>query len=191
MTDDPVDGETDQTAETERALAVFPLRPVIGNADLRVALSGDVAAQVRAFIAVLVQQIEHAAVDEPEVAGVIGQIIRADAGEERVKYSTCDLDMQRLFARAPNPVYDFVSGFPMLYELENELRGILQVAIDLYRGVPARQAITGQDRPLKPEIPGQAVGPDPTIAFRDAFDTGESIVRAAVVGEYELPLISI
>src|SRR5258708_7478527 len=99
--------------------------------------------------------------------------------------------MERLVARAPDPIYDLVSGFPMLDEVENELGGILQIAIDLHGGVAARQAIAGQDRSLKPEIPDQSIGPDPMIAFRDTLDMKESIVRAAIVGEYELPRVSI
>ena len=63
MADYAVQRESDQTAEPERALTAFALRPMVGHADLLIAQRGDMAPQIRVLVTIEMKDVEHAAVD--------------------------------------------------------------------------------------------------------------------------------
>ena len=94
----------------------------------------------------------------------------------------------------PRPAYavdDLATRLPMPDEIEDEIGRVLQIAVDLDRGIAAGETIASQDRALKPEIPREAINSHPGITGGEPIEALECAILAAIVGEDEFPAISV
>src|SRR5262249_14731907 len=153
-----------QAAEPERALAALALGPIVGDADLLVAERGDVAPQIRVLVSIEKQDVEHTAIDQAKVAGVGRQGVVAEPGDGAIENAPHGVKEKRFRPRPAYAVDDLRTRLPLPDEIEDEIGRVLQIAVDLGRGIATGETIAGEDRALKPEIPRETINPHPGIA---------------------------
>src|SRR5262249_2077544 len=154
------------------------LDPIVGDADLLVAERGDVTPQIRVLVSIEMQDVEHAAIDQAKVTGIDRKALVAEPGEGAIEQASHRVKLRRLGPRPAHAVDDFTTRLPMSDKIEDEIGRVLQVAIDLDRGIATGEAIAGQNGALKPEIPRETINPYPGIAGREPIKALESTIRA-------------
>jgi len=169
MAHDPSSARSTRAPHPNALVPLAAPGAIIGNAELPVPERGNVASQIRALVAVAVQEVEDVAVDEAEVARVMGQLVAAQPVNQPIK--------QRL-APAGGPAHRGATHAdtirypaPMLHEFDNELGRVWRSQIDLHGRLAAREAIAGQDRALEGRNFGSTGRPEPAgIAGSEGFE---------------------
>src|SRR5207253_1746630 len=123
------------------------------------------------------------------VAGIDRQDVVAQPGDGAIEKAPHGVTEKRFGPRSAHAVDDFITRLPMPDEVEDEIRRVLQIAIDLDCGIATGETIAGEDRALKPEIPRETINPHPGIAGSEPIEALEGAIRAAIVGEDEFPAI--
>ena len=167
----------------------MPLVTVEEHRGLLEADVADQAAQEAVALAVLAQLVDHLAVDEPEVPGVLGDVDRGHLAEEPVEAVGGELLERRVLARAALRIDDVEALFPLLEQLQRDPRRVLHVAVHDDRGVRVDQVEPGGDGHLVPEVARQLDHGDPGVAVAQLGELLERAVAAAVVDVEEAEVV--
>ena len=137
------------------------------------------------------KEVEHAAIDQAKVAGIDRNVVVAEPGDEPIEKAPHGVHEHRFGPRPSHAVDDLETGLPKLDKVEDELGRVLQIAVDLDRGVTASKTIAGEDRALESEIPRETINSHPGIAGGKPIEALERAVAAAIVGEDKFPAIPV
>src|SRR5262249_47044155 len=143
--DYPVDGESDRAAEPERTDAALALSPIVGDADLLIAERGDVAPPIWTLIAIEMQEVEDAAIDEAKVAGIDRKVVVAEPSQDPIEEASHGMKEERLRSRPAHAVDYLETCFPKPDKVEHDLGRVLQITIDLDRGIATGETISCED----------------------------------------------
>ena len=98
-------------------------------------------------------RVDGATVDEPEVAGVAGDVDLAEPAQEPVEAMGGEALEPRLpVAGVANGVDHVVARPPLLAHLERDLGRVLEIGVDDDGGVAGRVVESGGQRRLMPEV---------------------------------------
>ena len=132
--------------------------------------------------------LDDAATQQPEIAGVRRDVDLADAPDYAVAERRDDPLGQRLpLPGPPLGVDDVVALLPARDELGDQLRGILQVAVDHDDGIAAGGLQAGERGHRLPKAPGEAQRLHAPIALAQVEDQLLGAVGAGIDAEDDLP----
>src|SRR5262249_16329316 len=133
----------------------------------------------------------HASINQAKIANVDRKIVVAQPGNEPIEDASHRAKDDRFRSRPPHPIDDLVTCFPKPDKIENQLGGVLQITVDLHRGIAARETIACEDRALESEIARESINSHPVIAGGKPLEVFEGAITAAIIGEDKFPLIPI
>ncbi len=186
---DRVEREAQHLREGELRPPAGARLAAVGDGGLREADPDRHAAQEAVALRHRQQRVERRAVHQPEVAGVVRELDPRDLGEHAVEPARGgDLEARLPRARGAHGVHDVGAAPPRLEHLADQLRRVLEVAVDHHHDVAARVLEAGADRRLVAEVARQGDHLDPLVGGRERAHPLARGVARAVVDEDQLEL---
>jgi len=135
-----------------RRLPVGALCPDVGDAGLAEAHPGPHTPKEAVGLGELVEHVHHAAVEEREVAGVQRDLHVGGRPEGAVEGLVGDLQEPARLALHPHPVDDVVAFLPLLVKGLDDLRWVLQVAVEQHDRVAGGRLHPARERSREPKL---------------------------------------
>ncbi|CCC97173.1 protein of unknown function [Azospirillum baldaniorum] len=185
----PVEGQAEQLQEAPFGVAAGALPLLVGNAGLTEADPGeDALHEARAF-GHAVDDVDHPAVHQPEVADLARQLDLRQVVEDPVEGAGERPVLQALpHPRVAHGDDHVVALAPFGEELRQQLRRVLQVGVHRHHGVAGGVAQAGRQGQFLAEVARQVDHLDPRVGVVDVQQAVERVVAAAVVDADHLPL---
>ena len=182
-----VEGEVPELPESERRPRRAPFVLDVRHANGGEARPGEQPLHEAILLGQSPQHVRYAAVDEAEVAGVLGDLHPRERVEQAVEPVGRQAPGEGLgLPRNPRAEHDVVAFPPTGEKGGDDLRRMLQVGVDDHHHVSARVVDAGGERRLLPEVPRQVQDAARGMALRDVEHPVERRVGQSVVDEHDL-----
>jgi hypothetical protein len=144
-------------------------------------------AQVAVALAQGQQRVERAPVEQPEVAGVLGQLHVGDLGDQAVEHAGgAALEAGLALALGAHGIDHVGPGAPAVEHLEDDLGRVLEVGVHHHHGVARRVVEARRQRGLVAEVARELDDLHAVVAVGELAQDGRRGVRRAVVDHDEL-----
>src|SRR5262249_4524061 len=119
-----------------------------------------------------------------------GDPLLGNAVQQCVEAASHQRERHAFLTPLAQPDHNVMALLPQRQELRDEFRRILEVAVELDRGIPRGIAVAGEERSLEPVIAVEAQNFPPGVAGTELAENPKGAVLAVIVGEDELDIVS-
>jgi hypothetical protein len=133
--------------------------------------------------------IDNHPVDEAKISRIEWNVDFAEGPDQPIVQLTGQTERDAVVAFSPNSIDDFVARLPMLQELGDKFRRILQIRVDLDSRLPSSMKKVGQNRELKTEITGKTQYANAGLVHCVLSQLDEGVIDTGIVGKKKLEFI--